>query len=268
MKKRPVIPVNQFGDEHISIKRVAFDELPELEEWEQPERHDRHAFFLLEKGSVTVEIDFQRYEIRSPSIIYMHPDQVHRITGFEKVSVIAWAAHNESLTPENLHGLEAIAPAAPMSLTPEAFELISETASLCLKFTDRQAILNALTGLVISLLGTSSEHTTRFEIITKVFRKALGQHYMSLKRPADYARQLHVSIPYLNECVKNTTGHSVSYHIRQRIVLEAKRLLYHSNQSLKEIAATLGFDDYAYFSRLFTKVAGVSPINFRNKNLD
>ena len=268
MKKRPAIPVNQFGDEHISIERVAFDELPELGEWEQPERHDRHSFFLLEKGSVTMEIDFERYKIRSPSIVYMHPDQVHRIIGFEKVSVIAWAAHNESLTPENLQGLESIAPVAPMPLTQEAFVLISETASLCLKFTDREAIINALIGLVISLLGVSTENTTRFEVITKDFRKALEQNYITLKRPADYARQLNISIPYLNECVKNATGHPVSYHIQQRVILEAKRLLYHSNQSLKEIAAVLGFDDYAYFSRLFTKTTGINPLNFRSKNLD
>jgi len=50
--------------------------------------------------------------------------------------------------------------------------------------------------------------------------------------------------------------------------LEAKRLLYHSDQSLKEIAAILGYDDYPYFSRLFTKVAGIAPLNFRHKNRD
>jgi AraC family transcriptional activator of pobA len=268
MKKRPVIPVNQFGDDYISIERVVFDELPELEKWEQPERHDRHAFFLLEKGCVTMDIDFQRYEIRSPSIIYMHPDQVHRILGFKSVSVIAWAIHNESLTPENLNELEALAPVAPMPLTQESLELISETASLCLKFADRQIIINALIGLVISLLGIPLKNNNRFEIITKSFRKALDQGYTELKRPSDYARQLNISIPYLNECIKNTTGHSVSFHIHQRTILEAKRLLYHSNQSLKEIAAAVGFNDYAYFSRLFTKIVGVNPLSFRIKNRD
>jgi hypothetical protein len=52
------------------------------------------------------------------------------------VSVIARAAHNESLIPENLQGLEGIASVAPILLTEQAFALIAETASLALKFTD------------------------------------------------------------------------------------------------------------------------------------
>lgn len=57
---------------------------------------------------------------------------------------------------------------------------------------------------------------------------------------------------YLNECVKNITGFSVSYHIQQRIILEAKRMLFYTNKSIKEIAIELGYDDYPYFSKKLT----------------
>ncbi|WP_231577446.1 helix-turn-helix domain-containing protein [Sphingobacterium sp. IITKGP-BTPF85] len=80
--------------------------------------------------------------------------------------------------------------------------------------------------------------------------------------------RLNISTPYLNECVKDVTGYPVSYHIQQRIILEAKRLLYHSDKSVKEIADALGFEDYPYFSRLFSKVTGMSALSFRNKNRD
>jgi AraC-like DNA-binding protein len=83
-----------------------------------------------------------------------------------------------------------------------------------------------------------------------------------------YAGSLNISTPYLNECVKTTTGYSVSWHIQQRVVLEAKRLLYHSDKSIKEIAGELGYDDYSYFTRLFVKVSGLTPVAFRNKNLE
>ena len=59
--KTQAIPVNQFSDDFgagFTIERFAFENLPDLGEWEQPERHDRHSFFLLENGSVTIEIDF------------------------------------------------------------------------------------------------------------------------------------------------------------------------------------------------------------------
>ena len=71
----------------------------------------------------------------------------------------------------------------------------------------------------------------------------LEKNYSKLKRPGDYAQKLNISAPYLNECIKNATGHSVSQHIQDRIILEAKRLLYHSDKSVKEIATELGFDD-------------------------
>lgn len=96
----------------------------------------------------------------------------------------------------------------------------------------------------------------------------MEHNYTAIKRPADYAQKLNVSTPYLNECVKNATGYSVSHHIHQRVILESKRLLYHSDQSVKEIAARLGYDDYPYFSRLFSKITGMTALTFRNKNHD
>ena len=283
-KNAPSIPVNKFGSGSgggITIEQISFELLPDLGEWEQPERHDRHSFFLLEKGRVTMEIDFQQYEIHSPSVIYMHPDQVHRIIAFENVTVCAWATNNEDLNPEYLKLLEDIMPAAPLPLHPEAYALLAEAASLCIKFAERKKDqlyhsllhnqVNTLVGLVIAPYlekSAPADKLTRAEVVTKAFREALSLDFKQLKRPAEYAEKLNLSIPYLNECVRNTTGFSVSHHIQQRVMLEAKRLLFHSDQSLKEIAATLGYDDYTYFSRLFTKVAGMAPLNFRNKNLD
>ncbi|MDO7743140.1 MAG: helix-turn-helix domain-containing protein, partial [Pedobacter sp.] len=111
-----------------------------------------------------------------------------------------------------------------------------------------------------------ADNLSRFETIAKAFREILEQNFSKLKGPAEYAEKLNISAPYLNECIKNATGHPVSYHIQQRIILEAKRLLYHSGISVKEIANQLGYDDYPYFSRLFTKITGMSALAFRNRN--
>lgn len=60
---------------------------------------------------------------------------------------------------------------------------------------------------------------------------------------------------------------SVSRYIHNEIVLQAKRMLFHTNKTIQEIAIESGFSDYAYFTKLFTKVAGVTPTTFRKKNL-
>jgi len=288
-KKIHSIPVNRMADDFntgIVIERLSFNDLSiadkaNFEEENQAHRHDRHSFFLLEQGTVSIEIDFQKYTIEPSSVIYIHPNQVHYTTSAENIIVSSWAINNENLNPEYLKLLEEITPAKPLLLEKETFSIISEAVSLGIQFCKRKrdklyhSLLkdscNGLVALVISQYlehSQSTDKTSRFEIVAATFRKMLEQNYTSDKRPADYAQKLNISTPYLNECVKNATGHSVSHHIQERIILEAKRLLYHSDKSVKEIAAVLGYDDYAYFSRLFTKVTGMSALAFRNKNFD
>jgi len=291
-KKAQSIPVNTMTDNFdgdISIERICIDDLltlnkqnlPNVEEATDTHRHDSHSFFLLESGTVQLDIDFQNFIITAPSIIYIHPDQVHRTITSENVIVSSWAISNESLSPGYLKLLQDITPAKPLILTNEMFLMLSHAISVFIKFTERKndklyhAVLkdscNTLVALVISEYleqSKSTDNPARFETITKSFRQLLENNYTTIKRPAAYAQKLHLSTPYLNECIKTTTGFSVSYHIQNRIILEAKRLLYHTDKSVKEIASELGYDDYPYFSRLFTKVTGMTALTFRSKNLD
>ena len=285
-KRSKPIPVNPMANQFglgIAIEKIFVKDLRtgDIEDAKRSHREDGHSFFLLESGKVSIEIDFQKYTIRPSSILYIHPNQVHRILTFENVKVSSWSINNENLNPEYLKMLEELTPAKPLLLNKETFSLVSEAVSLCLKFFDRKnsklyhSLLkdscNALVALVISQYLDQSRSIyklSRVEILTKVFKEKLERNYVVEKRPAAYAQKLNVSTPYLNECVRKTTGYSVSHHIQQRVILEAKRLLVHSDKSVKEIATELGYDDYPYFSRLFTKVTGITALAFRNKNFD
>jgi AraC family transcriptional activator of pobA len=284
-KKQP-IPVNPMANEFgsgIAIEKLSIRDLPVggIEDAKKPHREDGHSFFLLEVGTVQVEIDFQMYTIGPSSVIYMHPDQVHRIITFDNVTLSSLSITNENLNPEYLKLLEEISPARPLVLTEGAFSIISEAVSFSIKLSERKKdklshlllkdSCNALVALVISEYLDKSEvvdKSSRFDTITKGFRELLERNYAKLKRPASYAGLLNISTPYLNECVKNSTGYPVTHHLQQRVILEAKRLLYHSDRSVKEIAGVLGYDDFPYFSRLFTKVTGMTAVAFRNKHPD
>src|SRR4051812_4184433 len=119
--KATFIPVNNFSGEYdanISIERLhisASDEasLNASDEAKRSHREDRHSFFLLESGTVIMEIDFLEYKVVAPSIVYMHPDQVHRLLNFENVTVCSLAMNNESLNPEYVNLLENLTPAKP-----------------------------------------------------------------------------------------------------------------------------------------------------------
>ncbi len=263
------------------MMQATLNGLPVSEGTEQSHRDDGHLFILQEKGTTHIEIDFQKQEINAPSVIYIHPNQVHRLINFENATISSWIITSENMQPEFLKLLEDLAPVKVLPLKEEVLAIISEAASLSVKLSEKKdeklyySILkescNTLVALVISQylsLSQSTDQLSRFTVITKAFKSSLEQHYTEIKSPAEYAKKLNISTPYLNECVKTTTGHPVSYHIHQRVILESQRLLYHSDKSIKEIAAELGYDDYSYFTRLFVKVTGMTPVAFRKKNLD
>ncbi|MFT3750901.1 MAG: helix-turn-helix domain-containing protein [Agriterribacter sp.] len=281
--KQKSIPTNtlpaNFG-ELIYISRKTFKGLKNAKEFEQSHRDDWHLFLFQEQGTTSIEIDFQKHKIKPLSVVHIHPNQVHRLIAFENATICSMAISKGSITPEYLKLLEDITPAKPLSLKKDAFLIIREAASLSIKLSKRKheklyhSLLkdscNTLIALITSqYLDKEKSHDTfsRFEIVTKSFKTILENSFTTTKRPTDYAKKLNLSTPYLNECVRNTTGFSVSHHIQERVILEAKRLLYHSDKAVKEISFELGYDDYSYFVRLFTKITGTTPLTFRNKNL-
>lgn len=283
------IPVNTMDDpfsegitmDRNHIRKSGFTAAFQKEEATQSHRDEGYTFHILEKGSVKIEIDFKSYAVCAPAVVYLHPDQVHRMQEIDDIMVCSLSINSEKLNPAYLNILEELAPAIPLVLSADTFAAISGYFSLCLKFyrnkTGSLHLLlvkdscNALIGLLLSEFLNQKkpeESFSRYDRVAKSFRKLLEKHYHTLKRPGEYAALLNISTPYLNECIKNATGLSVSQLIQDRIILEAKRLLYHTGKSVKEIAFDLGYTDYPYFSRLFSKSTSGTPKAFRNQNLD
>ncbi len=101
----------------------------------------------------------------------------------------------------------------------------------------------------------------------KRFMAMVDKDFTEKRMVADYALDLYLTPNYLNQIVKKVTGYSAGHHIRQRIILEAKRKAVYSDKSMKEIAYTLGFTDIAHFSKLFKKIAGVNFVDFKRDKL-
>ena len=284
LTKQNTIPVNSILDKFgadIFVSNVSARDVEFYNEVERAHRDNYHLFFVQEQGEVLFEVDFNTYQMSSPCLMYIHPNQVHRSRGGQNISGSFLAISSENLNADYIKVLEDITPVQPLELSPAAYATIAEAVSVCLKFSERtderfyhtllKDSCNVLAGLIISQYLAQSEpesRHSRFETVTKAFKASLEANFVAMKRPSDYAQMLHLSTSYLNECVKNATGLPVTSHIQQRIILEAKRLLYHSDESVKVIASKLGYDDYPYFSRLFTKAAGMSALTFRRKNRD
>ncbi len=101
--------------------------------------------------------------------------------------------------------------------------------------------------------------------LTNGFKELLFAGIRTRQRVGEYAGALHVTPNHLNKAVKAVTGKSPSRWIDETLVLEAKVLLHQTDLSVGEVAAALGLFDASYFSRLFKKYAGVTPVAFRKK---
>ena len=97
------------------------------------------------------------------------------------------------------------------------------------------------------------------------FAKYVEQHYLKRRQVKVYADMLGVTANHLVETVRQTTGMTPGRILSDRLMLEAKRLLVHTQQSLSEIAYHLAFSDPSQFGRWFKNTGGLSPGKFRQE---
>jgi len=103
------------------------------------------------------------------------------------------------------------------------------------------------------------------QLLIKYLAK-INDEFKETHEVAAYADMLNISAGHLSEVVKEQSGRSAIAHIHDRIVLEAKRLLFHTERSIKEISFQLGFGDASYFNRFFKRITGSTPLEYRVTN--
>ncbi|MDR0348580.1 MAG: helix-turn-helix domain-containing protein [Tannerella sp.] len=244
-------------------------------------RDDYYLFLFIYAADAFLALDFEEIRIMENMVLYIRPGQVHFVSEIRRIK--GWSLAIDPVLVEKscknifesrFHTQQAI------TLDTSALARMSETAHLLhtVMQTEPTAFSN---GIILNLanvfIGTVAEQyagrkegvlrrNSRGMRIVHQFKELLSGNFKTVKSPVQYARMLNYSLSHLNESVKNATGFPVSYWIHQQVVTEAKRLLYYTGMDVKEIAFSLGYEDPAYFSRLFLKVTGVSPGTFRRKN--
>jgi len=278
------IPVDQLQnktDTGLQIKAFKAGDESQQNQSYGVHRDDHYIFFILKKGSGTLKVDFQDIVVTAGHIYYVLPSQIHsRVKGDQAEG---WfLAVDTSLIATNLRAVFENRLNLQLPCKLSKYELTQYENLLGLlqnEFTQRkedQYYLSIIHALVQSFLGMAAsnynsldtienKHTRSAEVARK-FKNLLSTNIKAIKSPSAYASMLNISTGHLNEAIKGITGSTVSYWIKHEVISEAKRLLYHSDVDVKEIAHELGFSDYSYFIRSFRKVCGLSPLKFRLLN--
>lgn len=98
-----------------------------------------------------------------------------------------------------------------------------------------------------------------------LFKDLLEVNYRKLKQVSSYAKMISVTEKRLNQATSKTLDKSPKQMIDERVMLEAKRLLAHTNESIKEIGFDLGFDEPTNFIKYFRKHSNSTPVEFRKQ---
>src|SRR5690554_1034497 len=252
---------------------------------EKPHKHNFYAVFLFTKGFGQHEIDFQKYEVKPGSVFFLYPGQTHSwelsddVEGFlffhtDDFYNMAYVSNSIRDYPffESNYTEKCIYLNDSQKNTIEIiFENIYQE-TLEQQWKKKQLILSYLSQLYIQLnryIETHSEvnftHLRHYQHLFSRFEKLVEIHFTSIKSATQYAEMLNITQKHLSRIVKSITGKTTTEIIIMRIVLEAKRLLIYSDKSLNEIAAGLGYEDTAYFSRVFKKNVAVTATDFRKQ---
>ncbi len=123
-----------------------------------------------------------------------------------------------------------------------------------------------LKGFLLKLMASSKHPLVSPDLNEKrvyQFLLLMEDHFTTEKRVSFYAEKLNLSTKRLNQILKQKLGKTINQILQERLLIEAKHLLFIGKKSIQEVAYTLGFQDASYFSRFFKKMTALSPEEFR-----
>lgn len=282
----PSLQMSDYGQDGLREQGVVVMPL-EISMSQEPQRliphfHDFFQLFLIQ-GPARLMHDFREYDVSGITLFFLSPGQVHTIYpransmhGTVASFTQAFFDH-QSPPPSMLVELPFFfASGGPPWFSVEkkkAARLIGLFGDLQREYDGGQrGVMEVLRSLLrilfieasrLEAVGQPVKEATRAALLARQFQLALEHHFREWQALTPYAKQLGITVNHLNDVIREETGHSAGELIRHRRLLDAKRLLLHSDLSVSEIGYQIGFQDPSYFSRFFRRYAGETPAEFR-----
>ncbi|WP_414000150.1 helix-turn-helix domain-containing protein [Flavobacterium sp. W1B] len=283
MKKYPVYNIQRFNCNSVNQDlyiNTFKNHLINHSFVEEPHRHNSYVLVFFTKGSGIHEIDFDRFAIQPGSVFFLQPGQMHHwdlsddIEGFvvfysqemynlyfgQKTIDEYPFYYSVNTSPEIMFDS-----AESKAILPYFNSMIAEIQGN--KLLKQDKIMNLLDIIHIEIARKYSEthmhEMHSYNVKIKDFEKLLDKNFVEEKTPSFYASKLNITLKHLNRICNEILKKTTTEVITDRIILEAKRMLMDKNRTVNEVATTLGYDDYSYFTRLFKKHTAITPTAFR-----
>ncbi|PWV46478.1 AraC family transcriptional regulator [Chitinophaga sp. S165] len=270
--------ISATGQYLIGLKRT------DTEQLRIPAQFSEYTILFIPKGEGIYHADFGTFHYSSPVILFSTPLQMISIEQNQPTPVTMLQFHGDfycieyhhsevacngllfnnvyikpcvALTDQNVHTLADV-----LEDIDQEFKQ-GQPADIVLR-AYLQLFLAKSSSIKMKLIDSPYKPIQKDEQMER-FRQLLEEHYLTLHSPNEYAKLLAMTPNNLSKRCSRYFNKTPSQLIQERIVLEAKKQLHLTRQSIKEIAYALQFEDEFYFSRFFKKVTKVSPQTFRNK---
>jgi AraC family transcriptional activator of pobA len=250
-----------------------------------PHKHSFYHLVLFTRGGGTHSIDFKTYRVEPYEVYFMIPGQVHSwnfegetdgyVIHFSEDFFQSFLLANDYIgqfpffsgNPDD--AVIHIHPDLHEKIITLFEEIVMESEHPARMGNDLIRVLLIQVFILLARPNLDYEQKQSFpynHTLLKSFQKLVDKNYARLKLPKDYAGLLYITPNHLNAICNDMLGIPAGEVIRNRVLLEAKRLLINRSISVAEIAGELNFSDNSYFTKFFKKYTGQTPEDFR-KNI-
>ena len=276
-----LVPDKQTGNKDFRVYNFE-GTLPDEEDLLVPHRKNHFLIAFIRKGGTRQWLDMNSYTLKDNAIYFYVPNRVIVKEGADALwsTGIAFTkeflAFQENAALSNLPILQSPNGGHELLLTATDVRFVEDIlGKIKLEYLTpsewQQRMLTAYLTVFLTYLSRlyteqfKSKDTSSAKVLVQQYQEKINQHFREMREVSEYASLLNISPGHLSEVVKTQSGKPAIKHIHERLMLEARRLLFHTNNSLKEIAFDLGFSDASYFNRFFKRETGSTPADYRTK---
>jgi AraC family transcriptional regulator, transcriptional activator of pobA len=251
-----------------------------------PHRHNFYHIVMFTEGSGTHAIDFENFVVKPWQIYFMVPGQVHSwsfegavdgyVVNFSSTyfqSFLLLTDYLQQFSFMNGVAKDAVldVPVSCQGPIGDIFEEIIKAGGENKKFSEdlvRVLLLRMFMMVSDLVVARPESYMSSYNYtVLKNFQQLIERNFATLRLPKEYAELLYITPNHLNALCKDVLGIPAGEVIRNRILLEAKRLLVNLDLSITEISNELNFSDNSYFTKFFKKYVGITPEEFRKKTV-